>query len=860
MKGCDMQRGHLLGFLLSTIMAVGCNPPIVEEDAGVDAGNSGFRGSIGLVTGAANAVDPEVVRDWRRKVKDAQQRAGLREVRREANLQDPTGDPILEDIARLERDERLRATLPREHKPLVWSKTPTWRRGELVVTFAVGAHSKLSLHAAVGNLLREAGLDDGRTWRVSSCTADVMCLVHVFDENDKPLDLLETERMAMSLRKVLPSVDATLSTLSLNYYRHIMAAPNDEYYPMQWHYEAASIPAAWDITTGSPTVVMAVLDTGGVLEHPDMQGRWLQGADLISDPGVAGDGNARDTDATDVGDQAYGDASSWHGTHVGGTIGASTNNQLGVAGVMWTGGVLPVRTLGLGGAGTDFDILSGMYWSVGAQADDVPANQFPAKIINLSLGGPSTPDGDQLWTDVTTDVLETRAEEFGHPIFVVAAGNEDQDVANSTPGNLERVITVGASRFNGERASYSNWGAQIDIMGPGGETTEDLNQDTFGDGVLSCYESAYNFNQGTSMATPHVAGIIGLMASLNPGITHDEAQTILKSTANPAGQCNEGCGTGNVNAANALLALGGEVAEVPVIALDQSVMVFSPGQTARDVVIVNVGAVDADFEVTVVGPQADLFSATPVTGTVATGALLPIQVRLTRGDFEAGAANVIIEGVGAAQGQSLRLDVSFSDVEPPPPVRVLNSVEVSAFAVDDNNELTLAAKVVTTSGEGFAWELFPLHDGNYYVFGVGDDNADGAFDYDRESIGAWPRIDRPQVLELGENQILSPVDFSLTGGFFIPTNTGAAGDPCTDDSQCAFAPDAQCIVDGAWPSGYCTRDCSDGYCGAGSSCEALACGEGTCFLCLKSCTADSQCRTGGDYVCDAYGSCTPLGF
>ncbi|MCP4502155.1 MAG: S8 family serine peptidase [Deltaproteobacteria bacterium] len=862
-----------LAALSLMVCSVGCpKPDLRTPDAGPpDLGNSGFQGQVGLVTGAY-AMDADAVRHWRAKVANANAQAERTVNVQRASLVNPVGDPILEDIARLDMAGHLRATLPHQLKPLEWSKSPTWRRGEMVVSFVHEAYTRPELHKALWNVVRESGLDDGLKMRVTSCTDSFFCLVNFFDENDKPLDLLETERTIDALDVALETMqsDASqsssqrvggLKTLARNFYRHIMATPNDEYYPVQWHFAAAKIPTAWDITVGDDSVVMAVLDSGLVLEHPDVQGRWVQGADLISDPGVGGDGNGRDTDPTDPGDQAYGDGSSWHGTHVAGTLGAATNNGIGVSGVTWQGKILPVRTLGMGGQGVDFDILSGLAWAVGGQADDVPRNQNPAKVVNLSLGGPTDAQADQLWLDVVTEVLETRAEEFGYPIFVVAAGNEDQDVQNSSPGNLSKVITIGATRYNGERASYSNWGVQVDVMAPGGETNEDLNQDTFGDGVLSLFDSDYNFNQGTSMATPHVTGIIGLMLAIDPSLQHDEVQLLLKNTAVIEGQCNEGCGAGNVDATAALLAIGGEVAQVPRISLDQNIVVFAAGQTKRDVNIVNVGAVAADFTITVSGAQGDLFTTSRTEGTVEAGAYFPIEIQLTRGEFEAGSANILVEGIGEAQGQSFRVDVSFSDAEDPLPIRVINQVQVTAYSVNEIGELRLSGEpVITSAGAQFAWDIFPLHDGNHYVFGVGDDNGDGIFDAQRESIGAWPRIDAPKILELETNQILASVNFNLSGGFFVPTNQGAAGDPCTDDSECTFAPDASCISDDTWPNGYCTRDCQDGYCGAGANCESLSCGQGTCFLCLKTCAANSQCRLEENFQCDDYGTCTPQGF
>jgi len=134
--------------------------------------------------------------------------------------------------------------------------------------------------------------------------------------------------------------------------------PNDPRYPNQWHYFAPvanaygiNLPAAWDITTGSSNVVVAVLDTG-ILSHPDLNGHTVAGYDFVTDLAMANDGDGRDANPTDPGDWCDTDPSSWHGTHVAGTIGANSNNGIGVAGVNWQAKIQPVRVLGACGGPT----------------------------------------------------------------------------------------------------------------------------------------------------------------------------------------------------------------------------------------------------------------------------------------------------------------------------------------------------------------------------------------------------------------------------------------------------------------------------------------------------------------------------
>src|SRR5690349_10169732 len=182
-----------------------------------------------------------------------------------------------------------------------------------------------------------------------------------------------------------------------DYMMHPMLAPNDPSYPAQWHYYepmGINAPAAWDITTGSATIRVAVIDTG-ITDHPDLAGRWVGGYDFIADVPTANDGNGRDSDPHDPGDWVTANLcgpgepaenSSWHGTHVAGTIGAASNNGVGVAGINWVSPIVPIRVLGRCGGFTS-DIVDGMRWAAGLTVSGVPANANPAKATNPSLAG-----------------------------------------------------------------------------------------------------------------------------------------------------------------------------------------------------------------------------------------------------------------------------------------------------------------------------------------------------------------------------------------------------------------------------------------------------------------------------------------
>ncbi len=354
-----------------------------------------------------------------------------------------------------------------------------------------------------------------------------------------------------------------------DYIMQPMLFPNDPLYTNQWHYKeftaevgGANLPAAWDITTGSVTQVVAVIDTG-LLPHVDIDtdildttaGRVAPGYDFITNTTTANDGGGRDSDPSDPGDGCNGGNSSWHGTHVAGTIGALSNNGAGVAGVNWTSKILPVRVLGRCG-GALSDIADGMRWAAGLSVSGVTTNANPAKVLNLSLGGGGA-CGATFQTAIDAIVA-------AGSVVVVAAGNSNADASNFQPANCNSVITVAANNRSGDRAYYSNFSTTlIEISAPGGAQgfTNDPNGvlSTLNSGTTTPAADNYVYYQGTSMAAPHVAGIASLMLSVNSALTPAQVLDSIRATARPfAGgtTCllNNNCGAGIINAAAAVVA------------------------------------------------------------------------------------------------------------------------------------------------------------------------------------------------------------------------------------------------------------------------------------------------------------------
>lgn len=349
--------------------------------------------------------------------------------------------------------------------------------------------------------------------------------------------------------------------------------PNDQYYQTyQWHLHNATgginAPAAWDVAQGEG-VVVAVLDTGILPGHPDFAGNLLEGYDFISDAETS----RRPTDdrvpgALDYGDWVENDNecyagsiaedSSWHGTHVAGTVAEATNNGTGMAGVAFKAKVLPVRVLGKCG-GYLSDIADAVTWASGGTVAGVPANTNPAEVINMSLGGGSACGA--VYQDAINGAVSRGTT------VVVAAGNDAGNVANYRPAGCNNVVAVGATRITGGIAYYSNYGAGVDLSGPGGGGSVDGNPGGYVwqagyNGATTPTSGAYSYMGmgGTSMASPHVAGVAALVQGALAAAGRDplspaDLEALLKQTARPfpvAPPASTPIGTGIVDARAAL--------------------------------------------------------------------------------------------------------------------------------------------------------------------------------------------------------------------------------------------------------------------------------------------------------------------
>jgi len=349
--------------------------------------------------------------------------------------------------------------------------------------------------------------------------------------------------------------------------------PNDPVYNSQWYLQGAQPSAiranqAWDITRGSPSVIVAVLDTGVRFDHPDLAGKLLAGWDFVSNYAMANDGDGWDNDPTDPGDfmtaQDLASApfldrgcgagtnrdqpttSSWHGTRVSGLIAANSDNGVGIAGSAFNVRVLPVRVLGKCG-GAVSDVIAGMYWAAGMappppymSSPVPPVNTTPARVINMSLGN-ETPCSTS-----SSEVYRVAVEQItAHGVLIVAsAGNSGAQVGS--PAGCPGVLAVAGVRHAGTKVGYSSLGSEVGIAAPAGNC---VNTSAF-DPCLYALNTSTNFGvqgpttngyssqtqqptYGTSFSAPLAAGTAALMLSANNFLTPAQIVQMIKASARP---------------------------------------------------------------------------------------------------------------------------------------------------------------------------------------------------------------------------------------------------------------------------------------------------------------------------------------
>jgi serine protease len=320
-----------------------------------------------------------------------------------------------------------------------------------------------------------------------------------------------------------------------NYIAHAFMTPNDPYYSYQWHMPLIKMPQAWDQSTGTG-VIVAVIDCGVAYEN---YGVYYQAPDLAGTSFVPG--------YDFVNNDSHPDDDCAHGTHVAGTIAQTTNNNLGVTGVAFNCSIMPVKVLNASGSGTYTQIANGITF----------AADHGAQVINMSLGGSSS----------SSTLQNAVIYAYNKGIAIVCAAGNAGTSTPQYPAAYTQCISVSAVRYDKTYPSYSSYGSTIDICAPGGDVTVDQNGDGYGDGVLQQTHDGthygtfgYYFYDGTSMASPHVAGVAALLIAKNGGsMSPDAVRAAIQNTAEDLGPAgwDQHYGYGLVDANAALLSIGG---------------------------------------------------------------------------------------------------------------------------------------------------------------------------------------------------------------------------------------------------------------------------------------------------------------
>ena len=551
--------------------------------------------------------------------------------------------------------------------------------------------------------------------------------------------------------------------------------PDDPFLPLMWHFSNIFVPEAWEITTGSPDIVVAVLDTGAKFNHPDLGPRLTGGqADFIGDPQNSLDGDGRDFDAEDPGEDPLGQNSNYHGSHVAGTIGAVTNNNLGVAGVNQVSPLMIVRVVGAEGTGTEFDIYQGLLYAVGLPnvlGQQTAGDFVPARVVNMSLGAPEIgPFGQK----AVEDALDTSV------IIVASAGNSSSSVPHY-PSDLPGVMKVGATDLLGNKAPYSNFGGNF-IVAPGGNLAADANGDDLADGVISTVWNqfsdtpGYDFYQGTSMATSHVTGVISLMLSADPDLTRQQVMTILEDTAtapagldpSPAGGLHPFFGVGIINAFQAVASAAGFSQSDPRLGISPKNLDFIVIHDELKARVFNLAGGNLQVQVpTVETDSGGNWLAAELTGedltvTVDRSGLADGRYK-GRVQLTSNGGNGTVEvqmQVGVDESSNIG-DIFVLAIDP----RTLNvegQSETATFEGGYEYEIFPfpSGDYLTFEG-GYEYEIFPFPSGDYLILAGTDNDDDGFLCDEGEFCGTYPVSNQPLPVTVEPGLDTSGIDFTV---------------------------------------------------------------------------------------------------
>ena len=538
-----------------------------------------------------------------------------------------------------------------------------------------------------------------------------------------------------------------------NWKRYPTALPviNDPFYTSQWHYNTINVEQAWQAlnSRGSANVIVAVLDTGVLTAHPDLTSNLVAGYDFVDN----------DPDANDPGDKGInGQRSSFHGTHVAGTIAASAANSMGGVGIASGVKIMPVRVLGESGGFTS-DIIAGVCFSAQLTASNSSVcnnvNSAPSAIdiMNLSLGGP-------VFSNIEQEVYDAVV---GKGIIVIAAAGNESTSAPLYPAAYNNVVSVAAINRNLEQANYSNSGTTIDVAAPGGDFSVDSGIiSTWGDDRNGSTILTYGSLQGTSMAAPHVAGVAALMKSAKPDLDHLEFVEylnagILTQDLGDAGR-DDIFGMGLIDAHKAVLAVLQNLA--PQILSSNNHLFFNVSQLAIDFSLSSAG-VETDAEL------GDITVQINGADNGSDGSWLILDKYSGLGRYQAGVERAgLLEGsyqaeIVVSSSLSAIADVVLSiQLQVGNPALSSNAGVQYVVIIDEDAEVSPEGFQPTVSGSAaliandgqYDFQILGLKKGNYTVATGSDLDFDLVICDAGESCGQYPIFGQPKIITISEDE------------------------------------------------------------------------------------------------------------
>jgi thermitase len=457
-----------------------------------------------------------------------------------------------------------------------------------------------------GEIIVKFQSDVGRLGAQNSLRAEGLRPLEISPETGFMRVEVKPGQESQAIAELLGRGDVAYATY--NYKIYALGNPNDPSYGSQWGLNNAQdhdidAPEAWDIHTGGSGVTIAVIDTGVDLDHPDLQAKIVAGKDFVNNDSLADD------------DQG-------HGTHVAGIAAASGNNGIGIAGVSWGAKVMPLKVLNYAGSGTTADLAEAIVYA----ADN------GAKVINMSLGDYCGSG----WPNVEDAVNYA----LGKGVLLVAAAGNTGSTPVLCPAAINGVMAVGATDSSDSRAYYSTYGAALDVAAPGS-------------GIYSTYYGGgYTTFSGTSMASPHVAGLAALLWSFAPGMTSSEVEALIEQTADDLGSAgwDQYYGYGRINARRALERIALQVSPAqPLLFIDDD-----PGVVSSQVRVITQNPETITWSASISPTVSWLTLSPPASGSVSsvsTNQFITLNATIpSPGSYGLYPANLVLTGTTSSGG------------------------------------------------------------------------------------------------------------------------------------------------------------------------------------------------------------------